>query len=119
MKALYRAVSKAILFSAIAMAAFFIVGCGGAPGSYQPVSATDANVVKAGKFAVENATKPAGETYSFETVLSARMQVVAGYNYDLCVRFDNSGKTATAQTVVYRKPDDSLTITSWEMKTCN
>lgn len=88
------------------------------PGGYSDISPNDEGAIKAAKFAVENAEKPADANYEFKGVFSARSQVVAGWNYDMCVQFNSGGEVSTARTIVYQKPDDSYELTNWELVRC-
>ncbi len=67
-------------------------------------------VVAAAKFAVRAHSK-----YRLKAIISARQQVVAGMNYDLCLALTRRHATAWAQTVVYHDLQEHMQVSKWTM----
>lgn len=88
-----------------------------AAGGYSAARATDADVVKAAKFAVSARSKSEpGAILVLDRVVSAQQQVVAGLNYRMVLTVKQNGASRTAEAVVWWQswnPDQPYTLTSW------
>lgn len=88
-------------------------------GGYKKADPESAAVVAAGKFAVEAQNEKDESERTFEKVVSAETQVVAGINYRMCVEFTNADdETAWAKVVVNQDLKKAYKLTSWTMEDC-
>ncbi len=87
------------------------------PGSYSSISARDKQVVKAAKFAISAEQEKTGGMFTGLKVIKARMQVVRGFNYKMCLRVKENGTPKTAEVVVnsFMKKYELL---EWNWKAC-
>ena len=107
------------------VALFIILGSASASysqitGGYGDADVKDAEVVKAAKFAIKKGSKKEKATVTLVSIKKARMQVVAGLNYELCleVNVKKAGKKSVKQyvkTVVYRNLKNVYSLTSWTL----
>lgn len=105
------------------VALFIILGSSSASysqitGGYGDADVKDAEVIKAAKFAVKKDSKKEKAMVTLVSIKKARVQVVAGLNYELCleVNVKKSGKKAVKQfikIVVYRNLKNVYSLTSW------
>jgi len=79
-------------------------------GGYGSAQVDAPEVVAAAKFAVRGHHK-----YRLKAIVSAKQQVVAGMNYDLCLALTGRHGPAWAQTVVYRDLHDHMQVSKWTM----
>ena len=88
-------------------------------GGYSSFDETDANVVKAAKFAVKERNKKAGTKYKLMQTAQAERQIVSGWNYRLCLQVRNSNKeTSYAEAVVWVNLENKRALISWEAREC-
>jgi len=111
----------------IAIVLFFVIfGCastsyaqnGQITGGYGKASVKDKEVVKAAKFAILSRNKTERSIITLLSIKKAQVQVVAGLNYELCLRVSvaKGDKKATKQfvkAVVYRNLKNKYSLTSW------
>lgn len=104
----------------------FIVICAGVgfgqngtiTGGYAETSVSDAEVVKAAKFAIKKRSRQQ-KNLSLITIKKAELQVVAGINYQLCLQItfkDKKSKKIIEQfvtAIIYRNLKNSYSLTSW------
>lgn len=81
-------------------------------GGWSRVSARDAGVVAAARFAVEEhgRTEPA----TLKKIVSARQQVVAGMNYEVTLLVKRGKRSIKAVAIVWHKADGGYELTSWK-----
>jgi hypothetical protein len=88
-------------------------------GGYVDADATNADVVAAANFALKKRGKAQKAVVSLVSISRARMQVVAGTNYEVCVEIDVKRKADKkadrqfARAVVYRNLKNKFSLTSW------
>lgn len=88
------------------------------PGGYNRADIKSEGVVKAARYAIQNKQKESKKKYTLIKILSVQRQVVAGQNYQMCLRVKEKGKEKTAEVVVYQNLDEVFKLTSWEWKEC-
>ena len=87
-------------------------------GGYGDADVNDAEVIKTAKFAIKKGSKKEKAKVTLLSIKKARIQIVAGLNYEICLEIDvkKSGKQAVKQyikTVVYRNLKNVYSLTSW------
>lgn len=87
-------------------------------GGYGEANVKAKDVVAAAKFAVKKGAAKEKATITLVTIKQARMQVVAGLNYEVCleVNYKKSGKKALkryVKAVVYKNLKKVYSLTSW------
>ncbi len=93
-------------------------------GGYAEVSVKDKTVVKAAKFAVKERAKTQNTKVNLVEIKNAKMQVVAGRNYELCLLTNYLNKRSNklvdqfVRVVVYRNLKNKLSLTSWTQENC-
>lgn len=93
-------------------------------GGYTSVSVKDKNVVKAAKFAVKERAKSQNTKVNLVGIKNAKMQVVAGRNYEICLLTNylngrsNQLVDQFVRVVVYRDLKNKYTLTSWTQENC-
>ncbi|MGB7924213.1 MAG: cystatin domain-containing protein [Pyrinomonadaceae bacterium] len=87
-------------------------------GGYAEAPKDDPAVVAAANFAVTEAQQKEGGAVSLVSVRRAETQIVAGVNYNLCLKVKVNGKTRKVTALVYKTLDDRYTLTSWEPGGC-
>lgn len=93
-------------------------------GGYAEVSVKDKNVIKAAKFAVKERAKTQNTKVNLVVIKNAKMQVVAGRNYELCLMTNYLNKRSDklvdqfVRVVVYRDLKNKLSLTSWTQENC-
>lgn len=100
----------ALVISLLVLAALTPGVSAALPGSFSPVSVTDAQVLAAAKFAV--AARDA--QLALQGVEMAQRQVVAGWNYCLTLKVADNGASRLAEAIVWRKLDGRHELTSWK-----
>jgi hypothetical protein len=110
-----------------AAALLFVIGGAGVcfgqqeiiAGGYADASVTDADVVRAAQFAVKKRARAQKAAVRLAAISKARVQVVAGLNYELCLEIDVKRKADKkadrqfARAVVFRSLKNSLSLTNW------
>lgn len=90
-------------------------------GGYGTADVADENVVAAAKFAVRKQSKKQKATISLVEIKAAKMQVVAGLNYEVCLLVTSKAKLKskpvrqTVKTVVYKNLKNVYSLTSWKV----
>jgi hypothetical protein len=74
----------------------------------------NSEVSKAAEFAVKTQAEATGRPLQLVKILKVERQVVAGLNYRMEIEVADGRKHLKARTVVWRKLDGSLALTSWE-----
>lgn len=93
-------------------------------GGYVNASSSDKNVRDAAAFAVKERAKKQTSIIELISIESARMQVVAGVNFELCMQISVREKNAEAaaekyvKAVVYRDLKNAYSLTSWTEEDC-
>jgi hypothetical protein len=92
-------------------------------GGYAKADAADKEVVAAANFAVKKRSRTTKTGTTLIAVKNAEVQVVAGLNYQICmkVRFQRKSKKTDeqfVQVVVYRNLKNVFSLTSWAAKDC-
>lgn len=82
-------------------------------GAWSKADVINAEVEEVATKAVSLRAEESGEALEFQEVLAAQMQVVAGVNYRLTLRVEDSGKERTASAIVWKKLDGTCELTSW------
>lgn len=112
----------------LSLAAFFILTGSAAEsfaqeipttGSYSETDVKNKDVIAAAEFAAKTQSKKQKETIKFVAINTAKTQVVAGTNYQFCMKVSvkkKSAKTAVnrfVNAVVYRNLQNKYALTSW------
>lgn len=93
-------------------------------GGYKKAAADAPEVVSAAKFAVAARAKEKETEVELVSVESAERQTVAGVNYRLCLKVEetdeqnNVDATETVRAVVFRSLQNAYTLKSWEAEDC-
>lgn len=93
-------------------------------GGYAEVSIKDKNVIKAAKFAVKERAKTQNTKVNLVEIKNAKMQVVAGRNYEICMMTNYLNKRSNklvdqyVKVVVYRNLKNKLSLTDWTQENC-
>ncbi len=83
-------------------------------GGYRDVSKTDATVVLAAKFAVDTHSNDVkDDTLQFNSVVSAKRQIVQGSNYQMCLAVTSKGKKQRAEATVYQDLQNQFSLSEW------
>jgi len=90
-------------------------------GGFGETDVKDAAVIKAAKFAVKKRSQNQKAAITLLSIKKAQVQVVAGLNYELCLRVNvvKAGKKPARQfvkTVVYRDLRNRHSLTNWIVK---
>ena len=89
------------------------------PGSYSEADVKNKDVIAAAEFAAKTQAKKQKAAITVVSVNAAKTQVVAGMNYQVCMKISvkkKSGKTAANQfvtAIVYRNLQNKYSLTSW------
>jgi hypothetical protein len=93
-------------------------------GGYATISVKDKTVIKAAKFAVTQRAKTQNTKVNLVEIKNAKMQVVAGRNYEICLLTNYLNKRSDklvdqfVRVVVYRDLKNKYTLTSWTQENC-
>lgn len=87
-------------------------------GGYGDVSKTDTEVRKAAAFAVKTRSRQSRKNLRLIDIEKAQVQVVAGLNYDLCMRLRDGKRYFHARAVVYKDLKNRYSLTSWKRSVC-
>lgn len=111
-----------LLFAALVLAFAMSASAQEGPiaGGYADTETTDAGVVAAAKYAVKKQALNSASKITLGEIKNAKVQVVAGMNYQLCmqVTVKKGRKKAVkqfVQVVVYRNLQNQLSLTSWTL----
>lgn len=88
-------------------------------GGYSSVSKNDAQVKAAAKYAVAREARRVKRGITLISISKAEQQVVAGMNYQVCMKVRDGRKTRWASAVVYRHWKGTRSLTSWDWGACN
>ncbi len=88
-------------------------------GNYRPVSKNDPQVKAAARYAVTAEARRVRRGITLLSIDKAEQQVVAGMNYQLCLRVRDGRRTRRATAVVYRHWKGNRSLTSWDWGACN
>ena len=114
----------ALLFIGIACSSIAFAQKAPVAGGYAQVSIKDKNVVKAAKFAVKERAKSQNTKVNLVEIKNAKMQVVAGRNYEMCLLTNYLNKRSNqlvdqfVRVVVYRDLKNKYQLTSWTQEPC-
>lgn len=120
---------KITLSVSIALAAFFIILNSASSsfaqtdqmtGTYGEADVKAKDVIAAAKFAVKKGTAKEKATITLFKIKQARMQVVSGLNYEVCleVNYKKSEKKSVrkyVKAVVYKNLKKVYSLTSWKI----
>ncbi|MEP6900354.1 MAG: cystatin domain-containing protein [Actinomycetota bacterium] len=92
-------------------------------GGYANADVANTEVIAAAKFAVKKRSKSQKAAIGLLSIKNARIQVVAGLNYELClwVNFRKKNQKAVEQfvkVVVYRNLKNAFSLTGWLEENC-
>lgn len=93
-------------------------------GGYSEISIKNKDVVKAAKFAVKERAKSQNTKVNLVEIKNAKMQVVAGRNYEICLLTNYLNKRSNqlvdqfVRVVVYRDLKNKYQLTSWTQEPC-
>jgi ABC-type Na+ efflux pump permease subunit len=87
-------------------------------GRYAETSNTDPEAVAAARFAIKTQGRKKHARISLVAITRAEAQVVAGFNYRLCVRVKIKGKTRDVTVVVYKTLKQKYSLISWVAGGC-
>ncbi|HNQ15414.1 MAG TPA: cystatin domain-containing protein [Pyrinomonadaceae bacterium] len=93
-------------------------------GGYVTARVNDANVVAAANFAVRERGRTSGTAVRLVRINSAKQQVVAGMNYELCMQVgvksgQNQESVYFVTAVVYQDLKKVFSLTSWARENCD
>ena len=114
----------ALLFVVFACSAAAFAQKAPVVGGYARVSVKDKNVIKAAKFAVTERAKSQNTKVNLIEIKTAKMQVVAGRNYEMCLLTNYLNKRSNqlvdqfVRVVVYRNLKNKYQLTSWTLEPC-
>ncbi|MBS1795349.1 MAG: hypothetical protein JSS81_15945 [Acidobacteria bacterium] len=108
----------ASLFVIFAFSAVARAQDGPIAGGYGDTDVTDKGVVAAAKFAVKKHYRNTKWNATLDAIKNAKVQVVAGLNYQLCLQIStrNRSKKPVVQfvrAIVYRNLKNGFSLTSW------
>lgn len=84
------------------------------PGSYRPALSSDPEIIAAAQAAISlHNAQPGTSQVHLLSIREATQQVVAGMNYRLWLRVSDSGRTRTANALIYRDLSGHHSLTSW------
>jgi cystatin-C len=120
---------QTIVFVTIAFFALFAAGEASAQGrpvlgGFKEMSKTDAVVLKAARFAASSEAKRTDKEIEFISVIKAERQVVAGTNYRMCLKVNDSGAEGQDEAEVFVKvvvnvdPKGVYKLLSYEASDC-
>ena len=89
-----------------------------APGGYIAIDPADPDVTAAADYAVSEQTSRGGAAVALRRVARAERQVVAGYNYRLCLEVTVAGKPEEVRSIVYRNLQQRFSLTRWSPGAC-
>lgn len=113
--------SKSVLIGVVATAflATQAVAAGMIVGGYSEADTGQAKIVKAAQFAVATKNAEMGsKRVKLVKIRKAEQQVVAGWNYRLCLSVKEKRLAYRALAVVYAQPSGKLNLTSWQSNGC-
>lgn len=90
-------------------------------GGYGEADVTDENVVAAAKFAIRKQSRKQKATLVLVEIKAAKMQVVAGLNYEVCMLISSKAKLKSkpveqlVKTVVYKNLKNVYSLTNWKV----
>lgn len=90
-------------------------------GGYGNADIEDENVVAAAKFAIRKQSGKQKATIALVEIKSAKMQVVAGLNYEVCMLISSKAKLKSkpvqqfVKTIVYKDLNNVYSLTSWKV----
>ncbi len=127
MKKNWRVVMIALVIPVVIFAALNIASGNGSSagaqekpivGRYAETSNTDPEAVAAAQFAIKTQGRKKHARISLVAIKRAEVQVVAGFNYRLCMRVKVKGKTRDVTVVVYKTLKQKYSLTSWVADGC-
>jgi hypothetical protein len=83
-------------------------------GNYREASKIDREVVSAARFAIKSEKRKQGGRLSLVSIERAERQVVAGFNYRLCLKVKMKDETKDVTAVVYKNLRQKYALTSWD-----
>lgn len=88
-------------------------------GGYADISTSSKDAKRAGAFAIKARIGATGKQITLVKILKTEVQVVAGLNYRVCLRYrDGRGRLANATAVVYKNLHNKLTLSRWTNGNC-
>lgn len=90
-------------------------------GGYGTADVTDENVIAAAIFAVRKQSKKQKATISLVEIKAAKLQVVSGLNYEVCLLVTSKAKLKSkpveqfVKTVVYKNLKNVYALTIWKV----
>ncbi|MBX7174103.1 MAG: hypothetical protein K1X72_24235 [Pyrinomonadaceae bacterium] len=111
-------IALAVLFIILSSASLSFAQSDQIVGGYGEADVKDQDVINAAKFAVKKGAKKEKATITLVNINQARVQVVAGLNYEVCLETDykKSGKKAVkkyVKAVVYKNLKNVYSLTNW------
>lgn len=95
------------------------VAAGMIVGGYSEADIGQAEIVKAAQFAVATKNAEMGsKRVKLVKIRKAEQQVVAGWNYRMCLSVKDKKHTYRALAVVYAQLSGTLSLTSWQLNGC-
>ncbi len=87
-------------------------------GGYGTADLKSKDLKSAAVFAVAREGKMTGKHLKLVSVSKAEQQVVAGLNYNLCLKVRDGKKTRTASAIVYQNLKQKFSLTDWKWDEC-
>jgi Cystatin domain len=92
-------------------------------GGYGTAEVKDPQVIAAAKFAVgaqnTKLKRTGSRAYTLLEISKAQMQVVAGLNFQVCIKTKLGTGIRNAEVVVYQDLQQKLSLTSWAWQKCS
>lgn len=92
-------------------------------GGYETADVKDPQVMAAAKFAVNaqntKLKRTGNRAYTLLEISKAQMQVVAGLNFQVCLKTKLGTSIRSAEAVVYQDLQQKLSLTSWAWRKCS
>ena len=112
---------KTLLTSAL-LIAFFLVGSisvsAQIAGGYNPASVTDRSIKDAAAFAIKAHNKKSKKKVKLISIVKAQTQVVAGYNFNICLKVREGRTVRRVEVLVYNDQFNKETLDKWQWGGC-
>lgn len=86
-------------------------------GGFAAADINNAGVIKAARFAITERKQQTGSKLALQQIVQAQTQVVAGLNFQLCmkVRQSKPAKTMWVMAKVYQNLEQQMQLSQWEV----
>ncbi len=109
----------AAVFVVLLMCAFASKTSAQIAGGYGEAEVKSKSVSSAAAFAVRSEARKTKKHFKLISVSKAEQQVVAGLNYNLCLKVRDGKRTRTANAIVYQNLRQKFSLTDWKWDECS